>query len=57
MIVSVANGLATALAAWALIPRWGAQGAVLAYAIGSVGVGFVGGTFVFVRKRAEFSAS
>lgn len=57
MIVSVANGLATALAAWVLIPRWGAQGAVLAYAIGSVGVGFVGGTFVFVRKRAEFSAS
>ncbi|NOK48583.1 hypothetical protein GTH10_14620 [Burkholderia thailandensis] len=57
MAVSVANGLATALAALALIPRWGAQGAVLAYAIGSVGVGFVGGTFVFVRKKAEFSAS
>ncbi|AIO68554.1 polysaccharide biosynthesis family protein [Burkholderia oklahomensis] len=57
MPVSVANGLTTALAALLLIPGFGLEGAVLAYAAGSVGVGLIGGTIVYARKKAEFSNS
>jgi O-antigen/teichoic acid export membrane protein len=57
MMLSVVNGVVTAAAALILIPRFGMEGAVAAFAAGSVGIGFIGGTFVYLRKKAEYAYS
>lgn len=51
MVLSVVSGLATAGAASILIPAWGLDGAVAAYALGAGVVGLSGGTAIFLHKR------
>ncbi len=51
MVLSVANGLATAMLAASLIPTFGSGGAVASYSFGAIVIGLFGGTLIFVRKR------
>ncbi len=51
MVLSLASGLATAGAAALLIPRYGLNGSVAAYAIGAGVIGLAGGTAIFMHKR------
>jgi O-antigen/teichoic acid export membrane protein len=55
MPVSVANGLVTLGSASLLVPNYGLAGALASYALGSIGIGLLGGSFVFLRKRSEWS--
>lgn len=54
MILSVANGLATAALTILLIPPLGSLGAVVAYTATSLVIGLGGGTAVFVLKRRQW---
>lgn len=51
MVLSVLNGVATALMAVALIPRYGLAGAVVSYGAATLLIGLIGGTAIFLRKR------
>lgn len=51
MVVSVLNGLATALMAVALVPQYGLAGAVVSYGAATLLIGLGGGTVIFLRKR------
>jgi O-antigen/teichoic acid export membrane protein len=51
MVLSVASGFGTALTAALLVPAWGLEGAIAAYAVGAVAIGLFGGTMIFLRKR------
>lgn len=55
MWLSVATGVVIASLAVLLIPAFGTSGAIVAYAFGAIGVSLVGGTLIFMRKRAEWS--
>lgn len=54
MLLSVINGLATALIAVFLIPAKGLEGAVASYAVGAIVIGLIGGTVIFFRKRRNW---
>lgn len=56
MVVSVLNGLATALIAVALVPAYGLAGAVIAYGLATILIGLGGGTAVFLSKRKAWWA-
>jgi O-antigen/teichoic acid export membrane protein len=51
MVLSIANGVATALLAVVLIPKYGLDGAVASYGLTAVIIGLAGGTVIFLRKR------
>lgn len=55
MILSVLSGLVTSVLTILLVPRLGAEGAVYSYTTASLLIGLVGGTFVFVQKRKEWT--
>ncbi|MBK6005764.1 hypothetical protein JJB11_06620 [Ramlibacter ginsenosidimutans] len=54
MVLSLASGAVTAVMCVTWIPPYGLAGAVAAYAVATLGVGLVGGTTVFLRKRREW---
>lgn len=54
MLLSVLNGLLTALMAVALIPRYGLTGAVVSYGAATLLIGLAGGTAIFLRKRKQW---
>lgn len=51
MVLSIINGLVTAILALLLIPPLGVIGAVYSYAATALLIGLGGGTFVFIQKR------
>lgn len=55
MVLSVLNGVATAILALLLIPPFGDAGAVYAYATTALLIGLGGSTAVFFRKRREWA--
>lgn len=57
MILSVINGIATAMLAVMLIRPYGHAGAIAAYSFGAIVIGLIGGTLIFRRKRSILSAA
>jgi len=55
MLISVFNGIVTAMLALLLIPPYGAIGAVASYVATALSIGLVCGTFIFIRKRREWN--
>lgn len=51
MMLSVSNGVVTAVLALLLIPPLGVSGAVYSYATSALVIGLGGGTIIFIRKR------
>ena len=54
MALSLANGLITLVLAVLLVPIFDSAGAVIAYSVGVIFIGFLGGTYIFFRKRMEW---
>ncbi|MCX7089216.1 MAG: hypothetical protein NTV00_14335 [Methylococcales bacterium] len=54
MALSIASGIVTACLALLLVPIYGAEGAVAAYASTAIVIGLFGGTAVFLRKRRQW---
>lgn len=53
-MLSVLNGLVTAVLAIMLVPPLGVAGAVYSYTATALVIGLMGGTFVFIRKRKDW---
>ncbi|PKB22449.1 lipopolysaccharide biosynthesis protein [Janthinobacterium sp. 64] len=55
MMISIITGISTALFALLWVPHNGVAGAVYAYAISALGIGLIGGTTIFFRKRRQWA--
>lgn len=55
MVLSVLNGIVTAILVILLVPPFAAAGAVYSYTATAVLIGLGGGTIVYFRKRSEWS--
>ena len=54
-MLSVLSGLATAVLAIMLVPPLGVAGAVYSYTATALVIGLMGGTFVFFKKRKDWT--
>lgn len=56
MVLSVVNAIITACLAIKFIPLSGSTGAVMTYAVATIIIGLLGGTFIFLKKRQQWQA-